>query len=259
MKIPVKCCVFLIIVCLTSLACLLNAQQKKQRYKVGLLVMATGKYTVFLGNLLTSADIYFLPDHDRTYFVFTDGQVPASDHIVRIEQKRLGWPFDTMMRFDVYLNAASYFADYDYLFACDADMLFVDRVGDEILGARVATQHPGYALPDQRHDDYERNVLSKAYIAPNEGSFYFAGGFFGGTVREFLTMARICTNNILIDLERNVIAKWHDESHLNRYFIDYPPTVILSPSYCYPDIWDLPFAKKLLALTKNHAEFQTAK
>lgn len=227
-------------------------------YKVGLVVMATGKYTIFLENLLQSADKFFLPDHERIYFVFTDGQVPESDHIVRIEQKRLGWPHDTMMRFLVYLNAQAYLADLDYVFACDADMLFIDKIGDEILGQRVATRHPGYCLPHQYHDDYDRNPCSTAYVADNEGSYYFAGGFYGGTMLEFLKIASTCTDHILQDLDHGIIAKWHDESHLNRYFVDNPPTVILSPSYCYPEFWDLPFKPRLLALAKNHKEFQVA-
>ena len=102
----------------------LIAQRNNPRLNVGLLIMATGKYTVFLEKLVASADMYFLPGHNRTYFIFTDGQAPQASNIVRIEQQRLGWPYDTMMRFNVYLNAASYFADFDYLFACDADMLF---------------------------------------------------------------------------------------------------------------------------------------
>ncbi len=228
----------------------------KPRYKVGLLVMATGKYTYFLDKLFVSADQFFLSNHDCTYFVFTDGQVPESDHVVRIEQKRLGWPYDTMMRFKVYYDSSAQFKDFDYLFACDADMLFIDTVGDEILGDRVATQHPGFSLPYQRHDDYERNRASTACVYENEGHYYFAGGFYGGSTQEFLQMAYNCAQNITIDLSHNIIAQWHDESHLNRYFIDYPPTVILSPSYCYPDLWDLPFDRKLLALTKNHAEFR---
>ena len=149
--------------------------------------MATGKYTVFLvKELVESADAYFLPGYHRTYFIFTDGHVPQADNVVRIEQKRLGWPYDTMMRFSVYWNAASYFEKIDYLFACDADMLFVNMVGDEILGERVATRHPGFTLPDQRHDDYQEmrpqppacvmvkgfTILPVAFMAAAKKNFY---------------------------------------------------------------------------------------
>ncbi len=239
-----------------SLGSLFAYAHEQGKYKVGLLIMATGKYTGFLEKLCASADKYFLLNHERTYFIFTDGQVPKSDHIVRIEQKRLGWPFDTMMRFKVYYAAAAAFEDMDYLFATDADMLFVDPVGDEILGERVATHHPGFCLPEQRRDDYDRNELSCAFVPQGHGAHYFCGGFYGGTKDEFLKMARTCNERIEQDLARNIIAKWHDESHLNRYFIDNPPTVILSPSYCYPEYWNLPFMPKVLALSKNHKEFQ---
>jgi histo-blood group ABO system transferase len=235
------------------------ATQEKQRYKIGLLVMATGKYTVFLDKLLQTADQYFLPGHEKTYFIFTDGQAPESDHVVRIEQKRLGWPYDTMMRFRVYYESADAFAGMDYLFACDADMFFADVVGDEILGERVATRHPGFCLPHQRHDDYERDSVSTAYVGPDEGEYYFAGGFYGGSMQEMVTLMFICSSRIDQDLENGFIAHYHDESHLNRYFIDYKPTVILSPAYCHPGWWDIPFEQKIMAVAKNHAEFQTPK
>ena len=232
-----------------------SAHEKKP--KIGLLVMATGKYIIFLDSLFRSADKFFMPGYERTYFVFTDGNVPQSDHIVRVEQKRLGWPYDTMMRFEVYLKAVEYFKDIDYLFALDADMLFVDEVGSEILGDRVATRHPGYSLPEHLREDYDRNPLSKACVGWHEGEYYFAGGFYGGSKGEMVRLLLTCSAQIRDDLSRNVIAKWHDESHLNRYFIDNPPLVILSPSYCYPEEWDLPFERKLLALFKNHKDFQT--
>lgn len=259
-----------IIACFLLFPCVLNGQAQNN-HKVGLLVMATGKYTCFLEQLFKSADKYFLPNHEVTYFVFTDGKVPENTarNIIKIYQERMGWPFDTMMRFDVYYQAREYFANIDYLYAIDADMLFVDVIGDEILGERVATRHPGFLFDLKgeyqghmydRHDDYDQNSNSNAYISPGEGEYYYAGGFYGGTTYEFLTMAKMCTQAIKKDLkEYNYIAKNNDESHLNRYFIDHKPTVILSPCYCYPESWMIPFSKKLLALDKNHSEFQTAK
>lgn len=231
---------------------------QERALNIGLLVMATGKYTCFLEKLLTSADTYFLPNHNRVYFIFTDGEVPVLDNVIRIEQKRLGWPYDTLMRFSVYMGVQSCFADIDYLFACDADMFFVDIVGDEILSERVATNHPGFTLPEQRHNDYEHNSQSCAYVGPGEGQAYFAGGFFGGSTAEFIKIATTCNEHIMADLANNIIAEWHDESHLNRYFIDNPPTVILSPSYCYPQYWDLPFIPRLVAVSKDHKQFQIA-
>jgi histo-blood group ABO system transferase len=229
----------------------------QKRYNIGLMVMATGKYVQFVEPLITSADKYFCTNHNVYYFIFTDGQPPAYPRLVRIEQKRLGWPHDTMMRFSVYYNSRELLSKMDYLFATDADMLFVDEVGDEILSPRVGTLHPGWfgtcGTP-------ERNRQSTACITIDESNRYFCGGFYGGQTAEVLKLLETTSKNIMTDLKKNLIAVWHDESHINRYFVDNPPTKVLSPSYCYVGIyrnrWDQPYPAKLVALDKNHAELR---
>ena len=54
--------------------------------KVGLLVIATNKYTRFLQPLITSADEHFLKNHEVTYFVFTNKDVElfAERNVVKI-------------------------------------------------------------------------------------------------------------------------------------------------------------------------------
>ena len=228
-------------------------------YKVGLLIVATGKYIDFVPALIDSANKYFCTDHDVTNFVFTDGKAPIADNVVQIEQKKLGWPYDTLMRITMYDKHADKLNDMDYLFAVDADMLFVSIVGDEILSDRVATQHPGYI---GRRGTYETRRESTAHVGPTEGAHYFAGGFNGGSTKEFLKMVATLTQNIQSDLSKNIIAVWHDESHINRYFIDNPPTRVLSPSYCYPESTVatqgrvLPYQKKLVALDKAHIQIR---
>lgn len=231
--------------------------------KVGLLVVATGKYTEFVGPLVDSARRYFCPGHEVTYFIFTDGEIEPAQDVVKLFHPRLGWPFDTMMRYGAYHRHRGQLMGQDYLFACDADMLFCDTVGDEILSERVATLHPGYIGV---RGNYETNPNSSACVFAQEGQFYFAGGFYGGTTAEVLCAVQTNLDHITKDLEQGIIALWHDESHWNRYCIDHPPTRILSPSYCYPEsagehyfrIWGgKVYAPKLLALDKNHGEIRT--
>jgi len=225
-----------------------------QAAKVGLLVVATGKYIQFVKPLVDSANKHFCPNDEVTYFIFTEGVVPAYPNVVKFHHERVGWPYDTMMRCAMYLKHSDELKKMDYLFACDADMLFVDTVGEEIFSERVATQHPGFV---GKRGTYETSPQSTACVRKNEGEYYFAGGFYGGSAQEFLRMTRTMVTNIFADLDKDIIAIWHDESHLNRYFIDNKPTKILSPEYCYPESWNLPYHKRLLALDKNHAEFQT--
>jgi len=221
--------------------------------KIGLLIVATGKYISFVEPLIQSADIFFCKNHDVTYFVFTDAHKTSSSKIKYIYQNKLGWPFDTMMRYQIYLSNEDLLKEQDYLFSCDADMLFAAPIGNEILGDRIAVQHPGFY---QTRGTYEENPESRACVFPGEGKFYFAGGFYGGSVQEFFRIARINAQNINEDYSKGIIAIWHDESHWNRYCIDNEPTVILSPSYCYPEGWNLPFEKKLVALNKNHQQIR---
>jgi histo-blood group ABO system transferase len=246
--------------------CLIHSQQ----LNIGLCIVATGKYIHFVKPLLDSAEKYFCPDHNRTYFIFTDDtsnallNAPYKDNIVIINQNRLGWPYDTLMRFSIYEQHKDLFAQTDYIFATDADMLFVGKEGDEILHSTVATQHPGFEKNKPlwgNEPPYDRNPNSTAFIPYDEGTYYFAGGFYGGATQEFIKLISSITKNINDDLEKyNYIAIWHDESHLNRYFIDNPPAVILDRSYCYPENGEAKgypkCSPKLLALDKNHDEIR---
>ena len=222
-----------------------NKNKGAKKYNVGLLIMATGKYISFVEPLLKSAATYFLPNQNVTYFIFTDGDVPKIPNVVKINQPQLGWPYDSMMRFATYYQNRNALTNMDYLFSCDADMRFVDFVGDEILQNRVATIHSNYMF-DQK--PYETNPLSTACINRGNGKHYFAGAFYGGTKTAFLHLARTNAKNIDIDLARGIIALVNDESHLNKYFVDHKPTTILSPSYCHFAHWHSSYPRKLLAL-----------
>ena len=230
---------------LLSFSCHLLAAKEK----IGLCIMATGRYDRFVGPLINSARNHFCTQHDVTYFVFTDGNIPKAKDIIRISQGRLGWPLDTLKRFEVYASAKDRLMKMNYLYALDADMLFTGAVGNEILATLVGTQHPGFV---NHRGAYEKNRKSLAYVGSKEGSIYYAGGFWGGTTSEFLLLCDKLTCAINQDLTHGIIAVWHDESHLNRYFINRPPTKILDPSYCYPENKKLPFQRRLIALDKNH-------
>lgn len=232
-------------------------QEKKKHYHIGFLVMATGKYDVFIPQLINSIRAHVLPEHKKTFFVFSDGSIPADSDIVRIEQKRLGWPLDTLMRFEVYHAHRAAFAECDYLFAIDADMRFVAPVAEEILSDLVGTTHPGYYQSPRSSFTYETNPHSTAAIKPNEGTHYFAGGFYGGTYARVIELFEHTIANIKQDFAQGLIAIWHDESHLNRYFVDNPPTKRLPVEYCVPEELQYQYPPaKLLALHKRHADFR---
>jgi len=222
--------------------------------KIGMLLISTGKYDVFVEPLLQSARKYFMNNHEVTFFLFTDSEKWKQEKdVVTTYVKHEPFPAPTLKRYEIFNNNAGILKDQDYLYYCDVDMLFVSQVGDEILSDSVATIHPGFL---GRRGTPETRKESLAYIGPEEEMTYFAGGFNGGKTQMFLDMAKTLSENIKKDLSNDIIAIWHDESHMNRYFVDNPPTKILSPSYCYEQNRILPFDKKLIALSKNHREMR---
>lgn len=225
--------------------------------KIGLLIIATNKYIDFAVNLINSADQYFLTDQDVEYFLFTDHcklEIKSSRKINKIKINHREWPWMTLGRYKIFNDHKTLLRYQDFLFYCDADMRFDNIVGDEILNQRVATQHPGYY---GTRGTPETNPKSLACVLPSEDMQYFAGGFNGGSSLEYLNMAEVLSGNIQHDYNNNIIAVWHDESHINRYFIDNPPTKILDPGYCYGESLKPPFTPRLIALDKNHQELRS--
>ena len=233
------------------------ARQPQGVYNVGLNIVAIAKYIKFLQPLITSADQYFMRDHNVTYFVISDkldevAKVKTNRHIVSIMEKSQGWPNNTLVRFQFISKHRDIYHDMDFMFQVDVDMRLVSHFNSEALGSRVGTLHPTFYNKPRSTFTYDRNPKSTAYIKPSEGEYYFAGGVLGGCQSEVITMADTIVKNILTDLRKyNYIALWHDESHVNRYFIDHPPTKVLSPEYCVPE--GIGWSKqRLLALNKNH-------
>lgn len=225
----------------------------KPSYNIGLLLIATGKYDVFIDQLVASARKHLFNDHKLTFFIFTDSlNIKKARDIKVIKHEHTVWPFPTLYRYKTFITNKDAFKKMDYLYYCDVDMLFVDDIGNEAIGTRVATVHPGYWF-ENTSGSPERNPQSTAYIPHGTPNKYYAGGFNGGIKETFLSMAKTIDANIDADYKKNkFIAIWHDESHMNNYFWKNPPTVTLSPSYCYGESMKLPFKKKLIALDKDH-------
>ena len=229
--------------------------------KVGLLVIATGKYDQFIPVLYKSMKKHFLNNHDVSMFVFTDQEMPNKEDIVALPHQHEPWPNPTLKRYHVFDKYKEELSKMDYLYYCDADMRFESEVGDEILPTQdfvlVATEHPGFF--GGRRGTYETRIESTAYVSENEGECYFAGGFNGGTADAFLKMSATIKERIDKDLEKGIIAIWHDESQINRYLIDNKQKT-LNPSYCFPEYWlndsSNRFEPKLIAIVKNHNEIR---
>lgn len=237
------------------------------KLNIGLLLIATNKYGKFVPGLISSADNYFMknPCYNVTYYLFTDKtqSVKTDRQLVQIPINHRNFPFASMDRFKHFSTNASKFENQDYLFYVDVDCLFVDHVSREVLGSLVGVRHCGFF---NRPGPYETNVNSTLYVDeqyPKKYKYYFGGGFSGGKKDEYLKLANWCSQKIDQDISNDIMPIWHDETALNRYFLENEPSVILTPSYHYPESniegyksgWaPLTFNPKIILLDKNHAE-----
>ena len=185
------------------------------------------------------------------------------------------WPMPTLMRYHLMLQQEEKLKEYDYIFFCDVDMLFVSVIGDEILGKRLtAVIQPMYQTRKEFTPPYEPNPQSASYI-PRPGKFvnengkprfipiYLAGGFQGGKSEPWIEAMKVMRKKIDDDMNKlNYIPIWNDESTFNSYMFENPSDedIILSPSYVYPDslvkeyfepMWGQSYYPKLVTLTKK--------
>ena len=222
--------------------------------KVAILYICTGKYDVFWEGFYKSSEQYFLKDYMKEYFVFTNKEIfPVNERVHKIYQEKLGWPYDTLMRFKMFNSVKESLASFDFIFFINANMRFLQPVGEEILPTAeeglLVVKHPGFFNKQRQEFTYDSNPESLAYIPDHEGIHYFMGGLNGGRAQEYIELIESLSENIDIDLEKDIIALWHDESHLNKYMLNKDPK-ILDTSYGYPEGWELPCDKKVIILDK---------
>jgi hypothetical protein len=129
-----------------------------------------------------------------------------------------------------------------------------------------------YYIRREYNPPYEPNEKSVSYI-PRPGRIleengkkrfqplYFAGGFQGGRSENFIKAMKEMKTMVDTDFTDNgYIPIWNDESVWNAYLFKNPPSVVLNPSYIYPDslnkayyqkIWGRNYVPKLVTLTKQ--------
>lgn len=222
--------------------------------KVAILYICTGKYAMFWQDFYQSMERHFLPNIEKCYFVFTDQTIQHAGPNVRfIEQQHLGWPYDTLLRFHMFYEVKEELSQFDYIFFLNANTKCIAEIDETILPQKedlMALVHPGFYNKGRISFTYEDNPQSLAYIPKNKGQHYYMGAFNGGKSKAYLKMIETLAYRIEKDLKKDIIAVWHDESHLNRYLL-HRKVKKLDPGYGYPEGWELPFDKKIIILDKN--------
>ena len=230
--------------------------------KILILTIATNKYIQFVERLYDNIEDKFLKGHEIQGLLFTEHDVETSDNIKVSQIEHEDWPMPTLKRYNYFVKEKEYISQFDYCYYFDIDMGIVQDVGDEVLSDLVGTMHPYQTFSPKEQRTYDRNPNCLACVKPGEeGNYYYAGGFNGGKTEEFLKMSEVIADRVTKDLEKGVIALWHDESHMNRYLIDNPPSLSLTPTYCFAEEQmnnaSYPYDAKIIALKKDHDELRS--
>lgn len=227
---------------------------------IAILYIALGKYDIFWPEFYESCEKHFCMGVNKHYFVFTDSdQIKTNKNITAIFQDDLGWPFSTLYRYKMFDRIKQTLGKFDYIVYLNGNCQFVSAVTlDEFFGtypeSLVACIHPGYHDANPSAFTTERRFISSAYI--KNPKKYYAGGINGGSSAVFLQALPSLNQLIESDLQRGVLAVWHDESYWNAFLNNYQEIVgnylhELDPGYLFPDQWSLPFSMKIKLRNKS--------
>ena len=209
--------------------------------KCAIIFIGTNRYIGFFEGYKSAIDLHFLPDHEKTFFVFTDQpkhELLSHNNVVVTEIEHEPWPYVTLHRFKYMMMVEDSLKNFDYVFFVDADLWPCNTITDMHLlnheKSLIGVQHPGFF---GRTGTFETNTSSRANIFDGyyNLSHYRQGCFWGGKALAVLEMVRELNERVDLDLEDNVVAIWHDESHLNKYMLENNHDVFtLHPGFAQP-------------------------
>ncbi|CAB5043217.1 MAG: hypothetical protein F2923_08945 [Actinobacteria bacterium] len=236
---------------------------------IGIATLATNRYAEHWKRLAKTVDLNFHASDRVTLHVMTD-QVASvlefSKSLTRIrvnaiEVEPLGWPDAPLQKFQSIVNAAHHM-DQEVLMHLDADMLITDFQDTDLntehwINGMALVRHPGYrrakfGLSTKNYLESPSLILRDSFRVIKEGGIgtwetsrqstafvprrlrktYVCGATWMGTHDAFLETAQILAANTQIDNTNGVIAKWHDESHLN-WFASTHQCLILDSDLCF--------------------------
>jgi hypothetical protein len=236
--------------------------------KIAINFIGTGNYLKFFPKYYETFMEYFVPECEKDFFVFTDGELDNDipDNITIIDASedfeidKSHYSSDNwhnlmynsiggLRRFGEIKKIEDQLKKYDWYVYFDADMHCCDQLityeeffndDKSFFGVQHPCQNIGlckFTSPTRKDLPFERNKKSLAYVDYDDQSddIYLQGCIWGGKVPKIFTLIDELDQKIKKDLENNVMTKAHDESYLNRYRIDnFEDFHVLHPSFAKP-------------------------
>lgn len=215
--------------------------------KIAIFYIATDKYIQFFEDFYNSVEKNFLPKYEKNYYFFTDNPESISDRFNLTKNKisHEKWPYVTLNRFNYFLSSMEESQKNDYAFFFNSNTIVNKKIEEDTLNihehAFFFTLHPAFYNKPIRKYPFENRKKSLAYLKANLTSRYYCGGFYGGEIKSFFQMCNYIDIMISKDRENNYIAKWHDESYLNKYVNDVlrdKNICVLKENFCFPEDWE---------------------
>uniref|UniRef100_G1T3C5 Alpha 1,3-galactosyltransferase 2 n=1 Tax=Oryctolagus cuniculus TaxID=9986 RepID=G1T3C5_RABIT len=213
---------------------------------IGLTVFAVGRYLEkYLARFLETAEQHFMVGQRVLYYVFTERPTAMPRlalgpgrrlHVQRVVREQR-WQDVSMARMSTLRAALAgrLGREAHFVLCMDVDQHFSGAFGPEALAESVAQLHAWHYHWPRRLLPFERDARSAAALAPGQGDFYYHATL--GSVAALRRLTTHCARGLRQYCARGLEARWHDESHLNKFFWLHKPAKVLSPEFCWsPDI-----------------------
>jgi hypothetical protein len=180
-----------------------------------------------------------------------------------------GWPEATLLRYEI-IGSLEFDDIRPIAIYLDADMLVHKRIDEYIdfelirkENSMLLVRHPGFWRGNFRSKlniyrdnpllglldlnlrlragglgSWESNKRSTAFVPYGKRKEYYCGGVWIGSSEKFLEFVKELSREVRKDYDFGLIAKWHDESHLNSWaatnsFLEADPRLCFNPAYSY--------------------------
>lgn len=240
---------------------------------IGIMSVATNIYVDYWKQMALSANEVTTPSDQIYFFVFTDqpesvesfAQGLENVYVTTFRIPSFGWPEATLLRYEIFTSRISEM-NTDILMHLDSDMLFKASPWDRIKGQSMENNvclvsHPGYWRPkrakklrayiksptllyqDARvmlkmggNGAWETRRFSMAFVERKDRKNYVCGGVWFGARAAIGELMSNLKTSVSSDLNKNIIATWHDESHLNRWSRSNSHT-LENPELCFDETY----------------------
>jgi len=197
-------------------------------------ISVSKKYNILAESLIKSVYKNFLKDYDPTIFLIGDDSSLISSKDLFYKIDCLPKPLITLLRYHYILQVKEMIKDFDLIYYIDSDIEVINTVDSNDIFPNssdeyVAVKH--FWEDSCKTCHLEKNKNSTAYVDKLEN--YYQACFYGAFTEKFFELIEYGNQMVNNDLNNNIIAKWFDESHFNKFMID-KKVKMLSPYYAYP-------------------------